>query len=102
MTDIAQVKDKIAAIEELRVIYGYHGDTNGEFCKLFELAENNSARTFGTTFKDVIMVHVTQGLTDQEIRDYCQAGRVFFTWCDSDRRGATHMGRDLGTRTKLI
>jgi hypothetical protein len=76
----------IRAAGALEVYVGYHGDTSGNFDRLFSAAEMTGVRTMRLSFSDAQLIELNAEMSGAAIDAAVRAGRVFFTWCDSDTR----------------
>lgn len=95
-TTVKDFGDEVKAASEdlkkvpkpLNVYFGYHGTKpDGEWFKDFDIDEMNMARGIAQMFANVTPKEVTKrGMTDKEITDAVENGKVFFTWCDSNNR----------------
>jgi hypothetical protein len=83
----------IAAVPDLIVIAGYHGNTQGDWDHDFnaeDITETQEiAKKFGNAKVEWIEGH---GMTEVDIKLAFERGNVFFTWCDSDKKIRSVMG----------
>ena len=87
----------LAAVKPLKVYAGYHGkDPSGEYDRAFNSAEMTTAETIASKFTNVNLIKQTAlGLTDKEIEQAVQNGKVFFTWCDSNNKVNNVMKKNM-------
>lgn len=85
--EIMQNKNDIAAVNDLVVYAGYHGDSNGEWVQDFNKEEIAKTQEIANQFSNVeLILKFGSGLSEEEIKAAVNNGNVFFTWCDSDRK----------------
>lgn len=91
--EIMDMKAAIAAIPDLIVYAGYHGDDIGNWDHDFDDEELATTKNIATAFPNSQLILVSNpGLSDDEIRAAVARGNVFFTWCDSDAKIKAVMG----------
>jgi hypothetical protein len=82
----------IRAAGALTVIVGYHGDQSGVFAARFSPMEMQAVRWMRLSFSDATLRVLDADMSGGDIDNAVRAGRVFFTWCDSDTRVRNVMG----------
>jgi hypothetical protein len=77
---------QIEAAGKITVYYGFHGTTDGELAREFDVEELADSLTIAKQFPDATMVQVASP-TDPKIdyKAHDEKGRVLFTWCDSEK-----------------
>jgi len=91
--EILENQAKIAAVPELIVIAGYHGDTQGDWDHDFDAADIADTKIIAERFRNAKIEWVKGfGMTDEAIKIAFGRGNVFFTWCDSDTKIRSVMG----------
>jgi hypothetical protein len=101
--EISNASAEIQKMHGLQVIVGYHGNDQGDWLRTFVEVELKAFEKILLHFKNATPVWFKDGvgLTDAQIQDYCEAGKVFFTWCDSDNRVVGVMGSGLGLGVRM-
>jgi hypothetical protein len=82
----------IRAAGILDVYVGYHGDGTGRFDRRFAGWEMTAVRFMRLSFSDARLIRLDAEMSSFDIHNAVNAGRVFFTWCDSDTRVRAVMG----------
>ena len=97
--EIAAKFSDLRKVNKLVVYAGYHGNTSGYWCRDFNHLEVMKTMGIKRQFPHAILRLVKKpGMTDLEIRNAVQRGRVFFTWCDSDNKVKAVMGTSMPTQ----
>lgn len=91
--EIMDMKATIAAVQNLIVYAGYHGDVYGNWDHDFTESELATTKNIATAFPNAQLILTSNpGLSDEAIKAAVLRGNVFFTWCDSDAKIKTVMG----------
>lgn len=97
--EIATNFGELLKVSKLVVYAGYHGNTSGDWCRDFTHSEVMKTMRIKRHFAHAILRLVKKpGMTDLEIRNAVERGRVFFTWCDSDNKVKAVMGASMPTQ----
>lgn len=83
---LIKVADDIKKAGAITVYYGFHGDENGYFLKVFSDEELEQSLKISKAFPDVKMVKVlAPDDTKIDYKKHNTEGKALFTWCDSER-----------------
>ena len=94
--EILAARAALAKPISLTVYVGYHGNKNGAWFKNFDATEDAETASIGNVFPNAKLVQVRgPGMSATAIQDAVKAGKVFFTWCDSDTRVNAVMEGDM-------
>lgn len=92
---LAKAADALKSVTGLDVYVGYHADIDGQWCINFDSAEKGDVVNMAQSFPNANLIWLNAALPDSDIKKAVAKGNVLFTWCDSDTKVKSLMGKSM-------